>query len=188
MYIFPSLLGLFPRQHLGGVRSALELPKKWTNYKVYKTTPTPPCLILFKAAAARSRCINRFYYISTMNSSTPLSSVYKVVRKISRKHHKNPMTILRFGHSPSDVISAPGAVADVIGFHYASCSSESRYLKPFRTLILRERSPDFSIPWGVDLPWNRLFTMAEFQEALHLCRNGDTSFPSDCFSFSTELV
>src|SRR5678816_4519783 len=65
-------------------------------YRSYKKTPTQSTLILFKAAAARSRCINRRTrkqdfrtYASTVKSSTPLSSVYGVVRKISCKHYRD---------------------------------------------------------------------------------------------------
>ena len=62
-------------------------------YRSYKSVPTQANLILFKAAAARSRCVNRrtrkqFFrsYASTVTSSTPLSSIYGVIRRISRGH------------------------------------------------------------------------------------------------------
>src|SRR5678816_505354 len=114
----------------------------------------------FKASAARSRRINRrtrkqFFraYASTVNSSTPVSSVHKKVRKISRKHHADPPIILVYGPQTSDVISAPGIVADELGYHFASCSSGSRYPEPFRSSRLRVEFPDFSVPPGTDLPY-----------------------------------
>lgn len=111
--------------------------KEQTNICIKPHRASTSNLILFKTAAARSRCTDcqtclQWFrnYVSALNSSTPLLSVYKVSVKSPRKFHRDPSTILLFGPSPSDIY-APGAVADILWFHFASCSRESLYLSHF---------------------------------------------------------
>lgn len=71
-------------------------------------------MILFKAAAAQFHRIKntKKQYFRTNNStvinSMPLSLVYGIVCKISRKHYREPPTIISYGPQPCVVISAPG--------------------------------------------------------------------------------
>lgn len=61
-----------------------------------KHNPTPPSTILFKVAATRYRCNNskrERNYVLTITSSTILSSLYKVVCNLFRKHFREPPTI-----------------------------------------------------------------------------------------------
>jgi hypothetical protein len=107
-------------------------------YKQYKRNRTTTNMIIFKAAVARSRRINRqtrkqYFrkYASTVNSTTPLSSVWKVVQKISRHSNSPSPTILRYGPDITDTISAPAVVADALGYSFASHSSSSQYPEAF---------------------------------------------------------
>src|SRR5678816_2707308 len=129
-------------------------------------------MISFKAAAARSRRINRqtrkqYFrtYISTVNSTTPLPLVWKVTQKISRRSNNSSPTVLRYGPDIDDTISAPAVVADALGYSFANHSSSSRYTEAFQKLRTDTALPDFSTAKGEDHSYNRLFTLAEYQTA-----------------------
>ena len=78
-------------------------------YIQYKKTPSSSNLIIFKAAAATSRRINRrtrrqYFreYASSVTSSTSLSKVYKVVNKISRRSNQSPPITIKYGDTFHD--------------------------------------------------------------------------------------
>src|SRR5678815_1306876 len=148
-------------------------------YRQYKKTRTTPNMIIFKAAAARSRRINRqtrkqYFrnYISTVNSTTPLPLVWKVTQKISRRSNNSSPTVLRYGPDITDTISTPAVVADALGYSFASHSSSFRYTEAFQKLRTDTALPDFSTAKGEDHTYNRLFTLAEYQTALANSKDG----------------
>lgn len=148
-------------------------------YKGYKRDRSSVNLILFKAAAARSRRVTRkarrqYFrnYVSKVTSSTSTSSVFKVLKKISRKHHPPPHIAHQYGPNASDILFAPGPVADVLGYAFSTHSSISRYSASFYNIHQSTSPPDFHVPHEEDPPYNHLFTWGEFQAALRACKDG----------------
>ena len=152
-------------------------------FKLYKRQQSDYNLVAYKTAAARSRRINRrarkqYFrnYVSTVNDSTPLASVWRVVNKISNRCNGFPPIVLRYGDAPSDIISNPAVVADALGYAFAHNSSSLRYTEPFRhTRSANLLSPPDFGPLTLEernLSYNHLFTLAEYQAALSSCKDG----------------
>ena len=106
----------------------------------------------------------------------PLTSVWRVVNKISNRSNGSPPIVLRYGDAPSDVISNPAIVADILGYTFSHNSSSLRYTEPFsHTRSVNLLSPPDFRRLTLDernLPYNHLFTLAEYQAALSSCRDG----------------
>lgn len=151
-------------------------------FKLYKKNPTEYNLVAYKTAAAKSRRTNRrtrrqYFrnYASTVNESTPLSSVWRVVDKLSRRSNSSPPIVLRYGDNLSDVIAAPAVVADTLGYAFSCSSSSTRYTPEFQAIRNNTRisASDFVAPKeSQNLPYNHLFTLDEFRTALASCKDG----------------
>jgi ribonuclease HI len=146
-------------------------------YRQYKKHRTSSSLIAYKAANATCRRTLRqarrtFFhnFSTTLTVSTPVRHLYNMVHRIT--HHTSPTRLpaIKFGPNQDDIVSTPGAVADYLGYSFANISSVSQYSPTFLHKHSSTHTPCFSSPEENTLPYNRLFTLAEFKQALHSFR------------------
>ena len=148
-------------------------------YRAYKRDPSVTNLILYKVERARARRVCRSArrscfraFISRFTSSTPMSVVFRTVKRMSRKNPTSPPISLKYGPDVDDVLTHPVLVADELGSHFARCSSSVGYSPAFRARRASSRPPDFRTREADGLSYNCSFSFAELFVALKQCKDG----------------
>lgn len=131
----------------------------------------------YKRARARARRVLKeaqrtsfASYVSTLNSQTPMSQVWKRVHKIAGKYTPSPPPVLNVN---GVTVADSAGVANTLAEAFAGVSRRASRPQNVRQELEREESnaPDFS-SIGVE-SYNIPFTMRDIRTALSLC--GDTS-------------
>ena len=108
-------------------------------------------------------------FVSTFNSKTPTSLVWKKMRKISGKFSPNPPPVIKIN---GFYITDAKEVGDAFAEHFANISKKSESSPGFRNR-LREELLDLDFTTEKDESYNRPFSIKEYDSALASC--GDTA-------------
>ena len=106
-------------------------------------------------------------YISKITVDTPMSKVWRRIRKISRKYPTTHPPCLRIGAS---IVSDPGEVCEIMARHYSKVSSNQSYTKQFN----RDRprlEEEFNFETNIEEEYNAPITMKELESVLSEVRD-----------------
>lgn len=117
-------------------------------------------------------------FVSSINSTTPISKVWKKISKISGKYRRDPIPCI---HHQGELVVEPASVADLLAAHMAGVSSTDFYTASFNTLRQREERRGLNFHGTGDEPYNSPITLTEFLSALRKCKN--TASGSDGISY-----
>ena len=148
----------------------------WNRYRHLRNTPSQTsALIQFKRTSAKFRQTIKSAqseswkkYVSTLTSSTPLTSVWRRIHKLSGKHPPISPPVL---HLHDEDVADPLRVATELGTYFSQVSSGSHLSPHFTTLkTTRERIPVI-FTLSSSAPYNVPFSPLELTSALKSCRN-----------------
>ena len=104
-------------------------------YRRYKSSASPQAKLIYKRALAKQRRYYKkakreswLYYINGINSKTPLSVVWRKVRKLSGKFIPSPLPTLKINDT---LVTEPSEVAENLGRHFSDISSPHNYSEEF---------------------------------------------------------
>ena len=116
--------------------------------------------------AARKESWQR--YVSSINSKTPISVVWKRIKKMKNKYSSPRLPILKIN---GNLISDPFQTSEELAKSFAKFSSESNYSDKFRRLKrIKEKNPVVFTPSIIE-EYNFPFSMDEFNQALNNTKN-----------------
>ena len=129
---------------------------------------------LFRFKIKKSRKNSWTVYISKINSKTPLTLVWKKIRKIAGKYVPSKPPVLKVNGT---IVAEPLEVANILATHFAEVSkkSDSRPCAEHRNKE-EDRDIDFSSVHRES--YNIPFSMREFESALSKC-NDSSPGPDD---------
>ena len=106
------------------------------HYRRYKSSASLQTKLTYKRALATQRHYYKkakkeswLYYINGINSKTPLSVVWRKVRKLSGKFIPSPLPNLKINDT---LVTEPSEVAEKLGRHFPDISSSHNYCDEFR--------------------------------------------------------
>ena len=115
----------------------------------------------FKIKKSRKGCWS--VYISSINAKTPLTLVWKKVRKIAGKYVPCKPPVLKINNVK---VADPQMVADALANHFADVSKKSEN-KPYASHWQREEHKLIDFTTHREEPYNMPFSMKEFELALN---------------------
>ncbi|CAF4043758.1 unnamed protein product [Rotaria magnacalcarata] len=107
-------------------------------------------------------------FVSTLNSQTPMTSVWKKVRKFSGNYVPSPTPVLKINGM---TVANQEAVAEVLADSLASVSDGSLYSENFKKKNSLKHMSSINFSTSEDNLYNRLFTIQELTSALSTCSN-----------------
>jgi ribonuclease HI len=173
---FSSLEVTKPRVPWWNADCSRAINNKKSAIRRFHRTKNPDHYIEYKRFRAISRRIIRQArrkswqnYISSINVNTPVSIVWKRVKKMHKKFSAPRFPIL---FNNGIYSSTPEETSNIFGSSFAKISSEESFPASF---LRHKRSSegenlDFSID-GVGLPYNDQFSFQEFISSLSKCKN-----------------
>ena len=140
----------------------------------YHRSPTVDNKIALNRARAAARCWQRrarrrcwLEYVSKLKSTTSMSTVHKMMRKMQGKHARPPIPTLTINN---ETILESSQVANRFAQHFADISSSNSYTPEFNTR--REAEESIPIDFGsADTPYNDQITLSEIRAALQDAKN-----------------
>ena len=107
-------------------------------------------------------------FVSSLNSDTPMSKIWKRIGKIKGKYPPNrPPSLLQNGILYED----PKVVADILANHFADVSSDEAYPDEFQIIKLREERNAIDFSTRRTLEYNDPIRMNVLKSALQLTKN-----------------
>ena len=154
----------------------------WKKFRRRRSTPGGlPALLDFKRAHANLRRTIRkakrdswCSFVSSINSLTPASSVWKRIRKIAGKHLPQPSPVLSIG---TQSVADPLQVAECLASHFSQISTGSHLPPQFQSFKVRSTLSPVTFTLSSIEPYNAPFTLHELHAALSFCQ--DTSAGPD---------
>ena len=120
----------------------------------------------FRLKIKKSRKSCWTIFLSLINAKTPLTLVWKKVRKIAGKFVPSKPPILKINNAK---VADPQIVADVMASHFAEVSKKDSD-KPFAEYRRKEEGKQINFTPVVEESYNLPFTMKEFESALGSCK------------------
>jgi len=99
-------------------------------------------------------------YISTINSDTPMSKIWARVNKMSGKYPAHHPPCLEIG---GVTVSDAADVADALGEHYATISSNDSYSPRFQQIKTQQEARHLNFQTNERYPYNDCITMTELE-------------------------
>lgn len=131
--------------------------------------------ITYNRARARAKYVQRMArkkswkdYVSSLNEKTPMTKIWKRIKKMKGKNTSDSTPYLMRGDA---MITDPEEVAEMLADHYSNISSSESYSQDFLRLKARaERTPiEFNEENNAD--YNVPMSLLELKIALKSCRN-----------------
>jgi len=119
-------------------------------------------------------------YVNTINKDTPPSKVWKIVRKISKKHVITPQPIIKDNNGA--LLRAPEDVSNRLAEEYARVSQISNYPRDFQNHKNNVERNAIRFFTRENLEYNREFTIDEMKKVLTL--TNETSPGQDRITYS----
>jgi len=119
------------------------------------------CRLTFKQAQKQSWQ----KYVSSINSRTPPSKIWKRVAKISGKFKQSPTPVL---HTPAGDIRDHKEVADIMAHHFSSVSGVQNYSRQFLTYKTQIEEERLNLRSNENLAYNNALTHKELISCLSL--------------------
>ena len=137
-------------------------------YRRHKNSGSPQTKVIYKRALAKqrrhfkkSKRASWLYYINGINSKTPVSVVWRKIRKLNGKFVPSPLPVLKVNDT---LITNPGEVSEQLGEHFSKISSPSNYSPEFRKIRDTHIACDFRSNNAE--PYNAKFSLRELRAAL----------------------
>ena len=147
----------------------------------YRRRRCPYYLIQYRKARAqfrfkikKARKNSWTIFISKINSKTPLSLVWKKVRKIAGKFTLPKPPVLKVN---GIIVAEPQEVANILATHFAKVSSKSDS-RPYASHRIQEEQHDIDFSTEKTESYNIPFSLREFESALSKC-NDSAPGPDD---------
>jgi len=119
-------------------------------------------------------------FLQRFTSTTPLSQIWGLVRRLSGNRRPSPLSPLSINNT---LISEPQAIVDAIADSISHCSSSANYRPGFiDSARINFRVPPFSFDSDNTEEYNLPFTLSELQRAIATA--GDTSVGPDKLHYS----
>ena len=131
--------------------------------------------IAYSRARAKARLVKRRakrsswqQYVTTINSKTSATKVWKRINKTQGKYSTNPAPTIQSG---GNVIIDQQAVSNLMAEHFYNVSSNNRYDPQFLPIKEREESNQLNFTTNEEKEYNIEISANEVQTALSQCRN-----------------
>ena len=131
-------------------------------------------LVVDKIAFCRPRAVARnvmknakriswINYVNSINSNTPMSKIWKRIRKIrgSYQNIMSPCLVV-----DDELVADRGRVADILASHYSSISSNNSYDERFQRIRQNEERKLLNFNTQEELPYNCTISLLEFDRML----------------------
>ena len=119
-------------------------------------------------------------YISSINSETPLSKIFKKFSKISGKYRPSPLPIIQ-DPTTNEILHDPQSTSNILCNHFSCISSISNFDPNFSIFKAQEEARPLPIESDNTEPYNDQISMREFKEALR--KSKDTAPGGDNISY-----
>jgi len=118
-------------------------------------------------------------YINSLNVNTPMSKIWKRIRKIRGTYQniKQPYLIKDNSH-----ITDKNDVAELLASHYERISSSNSYSNNFRRIQQREEQTPINFSTNEEIPYNSPITILELKRMLSI--SGNSSPGEDKLSYN----